>query len=127
MSKFAFPLDNSNLLNYWIEFVNRSDWKPTKNSVLCVNHFEDKFIHYGKRNKRKWHLNPIPTKYSTEALKRPPTLPTSAPPLRKAPKIRVPQNDELPYFNKKDVVSKIDDITEAHCSAGFQCFEMKTE
>ena len=111
------------MLIHWIKFVNRSDWKPTKNSVLCINHFEDKFIHYGKRNKLKWHLNPISTKYPTEALKRPSTLPTSAPLLRKAPKIRVPQNDELPDFNKKNVVFKFEDITEAHCPAGFQCFQ----
>ena len=123
VSKFAFRLNNSNLLIYWIKFGNRSDWKPTKNSLLCINYFENKFIHYSNRNKLKWHLNPIPTIHSTEALKQSSTLPTSSPPLRKAPKIRVPQNDELSDFNKKDVAFKFEEITEAHCPAGFQCFQ----
>ena len=53
---FSFPLGKSNLIEKWIKFVNRNNWFPTKNSVLCIKHFEDKYILKGKRNKLNWNL-----------------------------------------------------------------------
>ena len=50
--------------------TNRPDWTPSSNSVLCQNHFEDKFIIRRKRNKLRWDLNPVPTIHSNESLKR---------------------------------------------------------
>ena len=32
----------------WIYFVNREDWSTSKNPVMCVDHFEPKFIKQGK-------------------------------------------------------------------------------
>ena len=32
-----------------IYFVNRKDWLPTASSVICVDHFEDKFVTRGKK------------------------------------------------------------------------------
>ena len=44
VASFHFPLKNQQLLNYWIRFVNRSDWVPLPNSVLCEKHFNEKYI-----------------------------------------------------------------------------------
>ena len=33
ITKFHFPLKNFKLNRLWIRFVNRKDWKPTKDSV----------------------------------------------------------------------------------------------
>nr|XP_047146465.1 THAP domain-containing protein 2-like [Hydra vulgaris] len=43
IASFHFPT-NQNLYQLWVRFVNRSDWTPTKHSVLCELHFEDKYI-----------------------------------------------------------------------------------
>ena len=123
VSKFAFPLDYPNLLIHWIKFVYRSNWRPTKNSLLCINHFKGKFIHYGKKNMPKWHLNPIPIKHSTEALKRPSALPTSALPLCKHPRFGFYKMMNIQILTKKNVVFKFEDITDVHCPDGFQCFQ----
>ena len=48
LSSFHFPLKNEELNKKWIRFVNRSDWVPTKHSVLCELHFED--IYKNKEN-----------------------------------------------------------------------------
>nr|XP_047125480.1 uncharacterized protein LOC124807562 [Hydra vulgaris] len=47
-STFHFP-EESNLRERCIYFVNRKDWFPSKYSAICIDHFEDKFIKYGKR------------------------------------------------------------------------------
>ena len=46
----------------WIYFVNRKDWLPTAHSVICIHHFEERFI---KRCKKMsfpvlWQLHPVP-------------------------------------------------------------------
>ena len=52
MSTFRFLLDKADLLLKWRQFVNRSNWSVTKNSIICVKHFEDKFLLHGdKRTK----------------------------------------------------------------------------
>ena len=52
VSFFTFPLEKPDLLSKWIKFVNRSNWTPTKYSVICIKHFEDKFIFHDKENKK---------------------------------------------------------------------------
>ena len=70
-TSFVIKLDN--------KFANRSNWTPTKYSVICINHFEDKFIFHGKgkRKKLKWSPNLVSTIHSNAALEKPSTLPTS--------------------------------------------------
>ena len=41
--------------------MNRKEWKPSKYSVICAGHFEEKFIKYGKKYKLRWGLHPVPT------------------------------------------------------------------
>ena len=44
VSSFRFPFYDLELRKKWISFVNRRDWEPTTNSVICVLHFESKYI-----------------------------------------------------------------------------------
>ena len=94
VSSFSFPLNKPDLLSKWIKFVNRSNWNPTSNSVICINHFEEELIINGKRKKLNWSLNPVPTIHTDVAVRRPSTLPTPST-SRKPPKVRVFQSDQL--------------------------------
>ncbi|CAM1320735.1 THAP1 (predicted) [Pycnogonum litorale] len=35
-----FPFSNKSILKKWIHHVGRKDWKPSKRSVLCSDHFD---------------------------------------------------------------------------------------
>ena len=102
---FDFLSKKDDLLAKWIQFVNRADWKPSSNSVICSKHFDDKFICNGQRKILNWSLNPIPTIHTTNALKRPLTLKNPLE-LRKPPKIRVYQEDQSSILIKR-MLSKI--------------------
>ena len=79
LASFHFPCSKCDLLQDWIWFVNRPDWKPTINSeVLGELHFDEKFISSGKRCKLLWKLDPIPTHHSNTVLKKPSTSPVVA-------------------------------------------------
>ena len=119
VSTFRFPLDKPDLLQKWQQFVNRSNWSATKNSVICIKHFEEKFLLRGdKRTKLNWKLSPIPSIHTDEALKRPSTLQNPSVP-RKAPKLRVFQRDELALFNKTDLIISFDDLDENRSPPGY--------
>ena len=97
ISAFKFPFDKPELCQEWIKFASRKDWYPGDHDVLCIKHFEDRFIRRGKRNTLLWKLEPVPKIHSDEALIYPSTLYT--PYLkRKAPFQRIFQPDELPVF-----------------------------
>jgi len=106
------------LLEKWIQFVNRADWSPSKNSVICAKHFEEKVLHTGKRTKLKWNLNLIPSIHTTKAVKRPSTsqTPTVS---RKAPKPRVFAEDQLEKFSKNDAIKHFEDLSRQQCPPGF--------
>ena len=45
VSVFGFPdpVENPDLHQKWVDFVNRpSPWKPGKRAVLCAHHFDKK-------------------------------------------------------------------------------------
>ncbi|KAK0167488.1 hypothetical protein PV327_004881 [Microctonus hyperodae] len=59
---FEFPLNNSNRLEQWLNNFPLKNWQPSKDSLLCSDHFtEDCFDRTGFRV----HLQPnsIPTKF----------------------------------------------------------------
>ena len=87
ISTFSFPHDKPDLIQKWLKFVNRADWVPTKHSVLCMKHFEERFIVKGKRNTLNWSLHPVPNILSEKIRNRPSLLPTTSE-LRKPPKRR---------------------------------------
>ena len=66
---FHFPEDVE-LKKMWIYFVNRKEWTPTLNSVIYVEHFESKYLKYGKKHTLKWELHAIPTILLTKYLDR---------------------------------------------------------
>ena len=115
---FHFPLQKVDLLAKWTKFVNRLDWSPTNNSVICANHFDQKFILNGKRKKLKRKLNPVPTIYSESVLSEPSSLPTLTG-FRKSPKSCIYQSDQVDSFVEKDKIHNNEDITEKHCPSGY--------
>ena len=119
LSSFHFPLKNTKLNNQWVRFVNRVDWAPTKNSVLCELHFEEKYLSKGKRTTLRWSLEPVPTIYSKEFESCPSVLPTYST-SRKSPKKRAFQNDQLDEFQSKDIINSINDLTEFNSPPEFK-------
>ena len=121
---FRFPFKRDDLMTKWIQFVNRTNWTPSSNSVICCKHFDAKFISDGKRKKLKWGLNPIPTIHTSNALERPSSLNTPSE-SRKPPKVRIYQKYQLEDFEKKDAINNFADLSTDHCPAGYTCH--KTE
>ena len=54
-------------------------------------------------------MQPVPTLHIAEALKRPSTLPNTTSP-RKAPKVRMYQDDELSSHENKDIITCFADL-----------------
>ena len=109
MCGFSFPFNKPDLLEKWVKFVKRPSWKPSKSSVICVKHFQKEYIINGQRKKLKWEMQPVPTLHTAEALKRPSTLPNTTLP-RKAPKVRMYQDDELNSYENKDIITCFADL-----------------
>ena len=114
LSTFGFPLEPADrkdlLLPHWLKFVNRSDYHPSTHSVLCELHFDDKYIIRGKKKDTlNWDLNPIPQFHSTEARKRQSTCETLSE-LRKPPKVRIFQPDEMNKFTTSDVIKNFEEL-----------------
>ena len=107
-----------------VKFVNRRDWKPTKNSVICIKQFKEEFICHGKKNTLKWESHPIPTIYIEKALKRHSVVQTPTMP-RKAPKIRTYQNDEMEEFATKDAIKRFEDLKESDAPSVYCCHQTK--
>lgn len=108
---FLFP-QNEDLRKRWIYFVNRQDWSPSKHSVICVDHFEERFIQYGRKCKLKWDLHPVPT-IQTDVLSNPSLLRTPTVP-RNSPRKRKHDYDELALFKKKDKVTDFNSFLSNH-------------
>ena len=119
VASFHFPFQNGELIERWRKFVNRKEWQPTKSSVLCENHFEDRYKLRGKRTTLKWDLNPVPTIHSELAAKRPSLLPNLNP-IRKNPRIRNILPDQAPDFFQSDTIRSFKDIDAKHCPPGYQ-------
>ena len=139
---FHFPSEetHSELRKEWVKFVNRpsSNWKPYKSSVICIKHFEERFIIYGKRRKTvNMKLNPVPSIHSEEVCSRPSTIPT---PVihRKLPKkgdfsndemqdfkendtiFSFKENDAIFSFKENDTIFSFEELNEKHSPPGFQ-------
>ena len=119
---FLFPLEKPYLLQQWNRVVNRSEWVASCNSVICIKHFEEKYIIRGKKNNLMFCLNPIPTINTEIALKRPSTLPTPIIP-RKAPKLRVFQKDQSGEFSDNCKIDSFEDLCDKGCLKGFSCMQ----
>ena len=61
--------EDQELKRRWIYFVNRKDWSPTAHSVICIDHFEGKFIKRGKKFRLLCcgkYIHPVPTIVMTQ-------------------------------------------------------------
>ena len=112
ISVFHFPLHKKELCATWERFVNRANWKPTRFSVVCANHFEEKFLTIGKRTTLRWSLKPVPTVMTAIQLKHSSTIPTKLS-VRKPPKNRSIQRDELKDFVEKDKIFSFEEVDES--------------
>ena len=118
---FHFPLKKPELLVHWERFVNRREWKPTENSVLCDKHFDEKYIkRFSKKCHLNWKMNPVPTIHSEELLQQSSCLPAPIN-IRKPPTKRVLQEDELQSFCDKDLLENFDVLNVQHSPEGFKC------
>lgn len=88
--------------------------------MICIKHFESKYVIKGKRNKLDWKLNPVPTIHSVEALKKPSVLCSPSAP-RREPKRRIFQKDQLEQFKNNDSINDFTDSSEKTCPSGFEC------
>ena len=111
VSLFSFPLHKPHLNEHWARLVNNTNWQPSQSSVLCVQHFEEKFIMHGKKSNLKGTINPIPKIHTDEVRKRPSTLPSPVIP-RRAPKTGLYQDDPIGSFRDNDTISSFEDLTD---------------
>ena len=103
IATFGFPLKNFELLEKWIKFVNREEWEPTKNSAICVKHFEKRYYkNMGNKTILLYELNPIPTVQCDEF-----TLEISE------------INDEMKMFRKSDKIKDFTCINKSICPVDF--------
>jgi hypothetical protein len=124
-SVFYFPSEEE-IRKRWIRFVNRSNWIPSKHSVICVAHFEAKFVlPHKKKVILKWDLQPVPSIYITEESTIQPPPPSvllssvTTTTTRKPPTKRNIQEDEINEFLKEDLCNSVNDFDEKHCPSGF--------
>ena len=120
ISTFSFPHGKFDLIEIWIKFVNRNSWFPTKNSVLYIKHFEDKYILKGKRNNLNWNLQPIPTIHSEKIIK-PSLLPTQTD-FRNPPKQRRIGWKKMNYkiFFQLITITDFTQLTAKCCPSSFE-------
>ena len=66
-SVFKFPLEDTEICEKWTYFVGKKDWRPSKYSVICEDHFDQRYIKVGEeRNKLNFKLRPVPTIHTND-------------------------------------------------------------
>ena len=122
ISTFHFPNKEKYpvLRAKWVRWVNRKDFETATNSnVICEKHFEEKLVSQGKKCRLEMDMNPMPSKYLAESLKRKSNLPLPNLSPRKLPKQRGIYQDELQEFNNQDLVQNFSALGEEHAPTGF--------
>ena len=96
-------------------FIKRPKFNVTKNSGICSNHFDEKFIKFGQRKTLRWELDTEPAVYAVPMLSSVAPTPVSK---RTKPKDRSSQ-DEIKKFTENDRIISLADITPDMCPQGF--------
>ena len=109
-STISFP-DDDHIKAKWMKFINRSEFKYSKTSRLCEDHFEESSI---VRHAKKILLTSkdiLPTIRLENGSVTPPSavIPTIIPP-RKPPTERVYQVDELAQWKNMDIIKGFTEI-----------------
>ena len=104
---FKFPGDPA-LSKKCLEFVNRIGFENSQYSVICIDHFEEKFIFkHETKMTLNYSMRPIPTIH-------PSFIPSSLAPIpsesRKVPKLRIYQPDELQSFKSKFEIGSFGEV-----------------
>ena len=94
------------------------------NPIIRTKHFKEKLIKDDKRKKLKWELLHAPTIHTEKALKCPFVLPCASI-IRKAPKIRLFQKDEIGNFENDDITKIFNDLTAKNASPDYLCHQTK--
>ena len=119
---FHFPIKRHvHLLPHWERFVNRgAEWRAKVSTVLCEQHFRPEFLNPSKlRTHLDWKKDPVPTIYVNEMFTKYPSMTPTPLNIRKPPRKRLFQEDELPKYAEIDPI--IHDLSELklHCPEGF--------
>ena len=61
-----FPINDSKLLEAWIEKLNKNDWQPTGTSILSSEHCEESYFRISKGKHMPLKTNSVPTIFVTE-------------------------------------------------------------
>ena len=100
VTEFSFPCEtNLELRRKWILAIRRKDFTVTKNTFVCENHFEEKFIRQNNSGQKRlrWDMEPVPSIFPY-----PPSVrATSHSQTKRNPRKRVKLSDELEDFQKK--------------------------
>ena len=117
---FQFPR-NSALRLKWIEFLNRQFFTVTNSSRVCIDHFDQKnIIKVSKRPRLNYSLNPIPTILPNCIPKSQAVVPK---PIRKLPKVRILQPDQLEAYKTKFSFHNLTDVENyIHKLEEYKCF-----
>ena len=94
---FQFP-EKDTLRAKWVEFVNRKDSVVIESSRIFIDHFERTLSLGKERARRNYFLNPFPTLHPSSIAKSQSVIPIR---VRKSPKLRVFQKNELFLFKDK--------------------------
>ena len=107
---FSFPV-NKDLRSKWIKFVNRQNWIPTKSTVICAKHFQEKYLKHGEQAKRfrlTKKLKPIPTIYPSVIAKS--SIPTG----------KNISNKTKQQIFKNYLIKNLNCIADIPCLSGYQ-------
>ncbi len=116
-STLSFPEDE-HIKQKWIKFVNRSDWKWSKTSRICEDHFEPgEFTRHAKKILLS-NKNVIPTKLSENQKAVPVSVIPVIKPPRKSPTVRGIYPDQIDEWRKKDIQC-FEDLTDKKCPPEF--------
>ena len=122
LSVFHFPIKkHTHLLPYWEKFVNRgAGWNAKPSTVLCASHFKDDVLnHSDQRTHLDWKKDPVPTVYVNEMFTKYPSMTPTPVTVRKPPRKRLFQEDEMPKYAEIDpVIHNLKDM-ERFCPEGF--------
>lgn len=65
ISFHSFPLKNAELLRTWLVNIKRDHFTPTKNHLICSEHFEESdFVYQPFTHRRELRKGAVPTLFS---------------------------------------------------------------
>ena len=108
-TRYKFPLDEQ-LAAKWLRFLNRpADYVITENSLICSQHFDNKFLKTTSQNftRLNYNLNPIPTIHPLSIPQSQAIIPTNS---RPPPKDCVFQPDQISIYEENLRIRKFQDV-----------------